>query len=421
MGTGFISDWLKKIGVELPENSSTRPVRLGFDVPLVLISTALVIFGLLMVYSASWDFGYQFKDNPLFYFERQVSWFLLGSVLLVGAMLVRYQIWIRLALPIMLVTIASLLLVLFIGDERHGAVRGFSAGSYQPSEVAKLVMVIYLSVWLYNKREQLKDVSFGLFPLAAILGIVGGLIALEPDWSAVMTIGLLGILMFFLVGAELRQMIALIILGVGFGYIVYLIIPTARTRIDIYWAGVVNLLAAHPHVQRALEAFYNGGWIGVGIGKSITKLSGLPFPHTDSIFAVVGEEVGVLGSSLLVLGYLGILWRGLRIAGRTQDQLGRMLAAGLAFWVVMEAFINMGVMVGLLPFAGNALPFISSGGSNLVVMMMSIGIILNISRQVEQTEEKEERSFDAIVDLRRWDRRRRVPRTVRAASSARRR
>ena len=159
----------------------------------------------------------------------------------------------------------------------------------------------------------------------------------------------------------------------------------------------------------------------MGIGKSMTKMTGLPFPHTDSIFAVVGEEVGVVGSSILVLAYLGILWRGLRIAGRSNDQLGRLLAAGLTFWIMMEAFINMGVMVGLLPFAGNALPFISSGGSSMLVTLAAIGIILSISRQVEQNQDQEERTFDAIVDLRRWDRRRGVSRSVRSSSATTRR
>jgi cell division protein FtsW len=340
---------------------------------------------------------------------------------LAGGALIKYTVWTRLALPGLLLSIIGLGLVLLIGDERHGAIRGLSAGSYQPSELAKLVMVVYLSVWLYNRRDQLKDVWLGLIPLGTILGFIGGLIALQPDLSAVMTIGLLGILMFFLAGGDLRQIIILAGFGLLIGVVVYNIMPNARVRIDFYWAGVLNLLEAHPHVQRALEGFVNGGWIGAGIGKSMTKLTGLPFPHTDSIFAVIGEEVGVVGSSALVLAYLVILWRGLRIAGRTQDPLGRMLAAGLSFWIVMEALINMGVMVGLLPFAGNALPFISSGGSNMLVSLAAIGVILNISRQVEQAQDQEERTFDAIVDLRRRDRRGGVSRPVRPTGATTRR
>ena len=420
MGAQAVTDWLRKAGLELPESGSKRPVRLGFDVPLVLLATGLVIFGLLMVYSASWDFGYQFKDDPLFYFGRQIFWVVLGIGILLVCALIRFQLWTRLALPLMLISVLSLITVLFMGDERHGAIRGMLGGSYQPSEAAKLVMIIYLSVWLYNRRDQLKDLWFGLVPLGSILGIVGFLILAQPDYSAVVTIAFIGVLMFFLVGADLRQILILGVVGFVFGYVAYLAVPTAQTRINDYFAGINSLLAAHPHVQRALEAFVNGGWIGVGIGKSQTKLTGLPFPHTDSIFAVVGEEVGVIGSLLLVLTYLGILWRGMSIAGRSKDLLGRLLAAGLTFWIILEAMINMGVMVGLLPFAGNALPFISSGGSNLLVMLAAIGILLNISRQVEQTEEKQERTFDSIINLRRGNRRGRVSRPVRSTSTVRR-
>jgi cell division protein FtsW len=421
MGTGTITSWLEKLGFQFPDSTGKRPVRLGFDVPLVLITISLVVFGLLMVYSASWDFGYDAKGDPLYYFERQVYWVMLGILVLIGVALVKFTIWTRLALPGLLISIIGLVLVLFVGDERHGAIRGLSAGSYQPSELAKLAMVVYLSVWLYNRRDQLKDVWLGLIPLATILGIVGGLIALQPDLSAVITVGFIGVLMFFLAGGDLRQMIILVGFGFLIGVLVYNVVPNARVRIDFYWAGVLNLLEAHPHVQRALEAFVNGGWFGVGIGKSMTKLTGLPFPHTDSIFAVIGEETGVVGACFLVLAYMGILWRGLRTASRAQDLLGRMLAAGLTFWIVMEATINMGVMVGLLPFAGNALPFISSGGSSMVVTLAGIGVILNISRQAEQTQDQEERTFDAIVDLRWRNRRRSVSRPVRSSGASTRR
>jgi cell division protein FtsW len=150
----------------------------------------------------------------------------------------------------------------------------------------------------------------------------------------------------------------------------------------------------------------------VGIGKSQTKLNGLPFPHTDSVFAVVGEETGLLGSVLLVCLYLVLMWRGWIIARKAPDGLGMLLAGGLAFWLSLEAVINMLVMVGLLPFAGNALPFISAGGSNLLVVMASVGILLNISRVSEKTKVNEEKGFNAVVNLRRGDRRRRVSRPV---------
>jgi cell division protein FtsW len=167
-----------------------------------------------------------------------------------------------------------------------------------------------------------------------------------------------------------------------------------------------------------LGAFVNGGWLGTGISNGTVKLNDLPLPHSDSIYAVVGEELGVWGSIMTVILYVVILWRGLVIARNAPDDLGRLLAAGLSFWLVMEAFFNMAGILGLLPFAGNALPFVSAGGSSLVVSMMAIGILLNISRySVEKREQEERRTFSEIVGLRRWYRRGRVSGSRRTRSA----
>jgi cell division protein FtsW len=260
----------------------------------------------------------------------------------------------------------------------------------------------------------LRNIYLALIPLGMIMGIVGGLIALQPDLSAVITIGLLGTMMFFLAGGELKQFLFMMALGFLVGYIVLRsgIFPTGPDRMDSFLAGLKDPLQYSEHVRRSLEAFMRGGWIGVGIGKSQTKLNGLPFPHTDSVFAVVGEETGLLGAVLLVSLFLVLMWRGWIIARKAPDGLGMLLAGGLAFWLSLEALINMLVMVGLLPFAGNALQFISSGGSNLLVVMASVGILLNISRVSVKTKQNEEKGFNAVVNLRRGDRRRRVSRPV---------
>ncbi len=317
----------------------------------------------------------------------------------------------------LIITVASLILVLLVSDMRNNAVRTLVQGSIQPSEAAKLVMVIYLAVWLFSKRDQLQDVSFGLIPLGAMLGVVGGLIFVQPDLSAVITIFFLGGMMFFLAGGDLKQIGFLALLALLFGWVVVALNPTGSERVASYLAGLRDPFAASYHVQRSMEAFVQGGWFGVGIGDSQTKLTGLPVPPTDSIFAVIGEEMGVIGTTILVILYTVMLWRGLGIARRAPDGLGTLMAAGLVIWLVTEALVNMAVMVGLLPFAGNALPFISAGGSNLVVSCMAIGILLNISRLSVQNQEEEEKSFSAVVNLRRWDRRRRVPRSRRAQRS----
>jgi cell division protein FtsW len=172
--------------------------------------------------------------------------------------------------------------------------------------------------------------------------------------------------------------------------------------------SINDLTQAPLHLSRSLEALVKGGWFGVGIGKADTKLTGLPVPPTDSIFAVVGEELGVIGAALIVGLFTLILWRGLKIAQQAPDGLGRLMASGLSIWLALEAMINMAVIVGLVPFAGNALPFISYGGSNLVVSLAAIGILMSISRHSAREREEEGKAFDAVVDLRRRDWRRRV-------------
>ena len=391
------------------------------DVPILLVTAALVIFGVLMVYSASADFSFQMYDSPTYVFKRQLTWLGLGTLVALLLAWMDYHIWRRLAVPAMIVALGGLVIVLFIQDERLGAVRSLFSGSVQPSELAKLVIVIYLSVWLYNRRDQLQDINFGLIPLAVILGLVGGFIGLQPDLSALITVVLLGMMMFFLAGGDLRQLVVVMLLGSFVGFVVLRsgIFPTGTERLSSFWVGLGNPLQYSEHVRRALEAFVKGGWVGVGIGKSETKLFGLPFPHTDSVFAVVGEETGVLGASLLVVLFLLLMWRALKIAHRAPDQLGALLAGGLGLWLATEACINMAVMVGLMPFAGNALPFFSAGGSNLLVTMSAIGIILNVSRLSERKlgEQEQEQSYRAVVDLRRWNRRRRVSRPGRSAAS----
>lgn len=397
--------------------SRKRSVHLKIDVPLLVVTVILGIIGLLMVYSASWDYSYLLFGSASQIFQRQVLWFIIGIALATILTFIDYRIFRKLAVYMLGITIGALILVLLVSDMRNNAVRTLVQGSIQPSELAKLVMVIYLAVWLFSKRDQLLDVSFGLIPLAAILGVVGGLIFVQPDLSAVITIFFLGGMMFFLAGGDLKQIGFLVLLALLFGWVVVALNPTGSERVASYLAGLRDPFSASYHVQRSLEAFVQGGWFGVGIGDSQTKLTGLPVPPTDSVFAVIGEELGVFGTTILVILYTVLLWRGLGIARRAPDGLGTLLAAGLCIWLVTEALVNMAVMVGLLPFAGNALPFISAGGSNLVVSCMAIGILLNISRLGVETKEEEVKSFGAVVNLRRWDRRRRVSRSRRAQRS----
>lgn len=397
MGLGF---GVKATSRNNVPGTKKRLVQLGVDVPLLLILITLLIVGVLMVYSASWDFSLAIYDSATYIFERQLLWIGVGIVVAIGAGFFDYRRWKRLAVPAMLITVLGLTAVLMVNEIRLNAARSLFEGSYQPSELAKIVMIIYLAVWLDSKREHLHDVSFGLIPLAGILGIVGGLIFLQPDLSAVLTIVALGGLLFFLAGGDLKQIVVLLVITLVVGWLVVAVSPTGQARVGSYLEGVRDPTEASYHVRRSLEAFVKGGWFGVGIGKADTKLTGLPVPPTDSIYAVIGEETGVVGSLMIVLLYAGLLWRGLKIASRAPDLLGALLAGGLSLWIVMEAFINMSVIVGLAPFAGNALPLISAGGSNMLVTMLAMGIILNVSRIASETEEEAPSNTSPVLDFR---------------------
>ncbi len=393
-----------------PFNSPSAPVR-TYDIPLLLGMTALLVFGMVMLFSASWDFSLSAYKDPMYMFKHQLTWLGLGSLVAFILSRLDYHHWRKLAVPALAITILLLVYVLVMGETHLGVQRDLCRqGSCQPSELAKLVAILYLCVWLYSKREALHDISFGLIPLGIILGMICGLIYLQPDISAAATVLILGGVLFFLAGGDLKQIGVLLVIAVLVGWVVIQLSATGRQRVDDFMAGIKDPLQASYHVRRSFEAIVNGGWLGVGIGQSKTKLTGLPVPPTDSIFAVIAEELGLLGSILLMVFYTVIVWRGFVIARRSPDLLGTFLATGLVMWIGMEALINIAVMVGLLPFAGNALPFVSYGGSSMVVGLGAVGILFNISRQqgpASQTD-AEWRSNSAAINLRWWNRRRRI-------------
>jgi cell division protein FtsW len=379
-------------------------LELNLDVPLLLAVFILLVFGALMVYSASADFSLVNYGDPTFMFFRQLM--NIGIALAAGlvASQIHYHFYRRYAVPMMALAAIALLAVLVIGEVRYGSARALSGGSYMPGELAKVITIIYLSVWLYAKRAELSKLTYGLGPLIGIVGVVAALIYMQPDISAAATIVVMGGILFFLAGGSLKQ-IAIILIGSP--VVIFLLTQvslTARTRVADYLAGFQNLTQANDHVLRSYEAFVKGGWFGVGLGQAETKLTGLPVPPTDSIFAVIGEELGLIGVLFVVILFGFILWRGLTIARRAPDMFGSLLAAGLTLWITLEAFINMGVMVGLVPFAGNALPLISYGGSSLLATMIAFGILMNIAQVSRSQHQREERILDATARGRRSER-----------------
>ncbi len=392
------------------------PFLRGFDAPLLMTMAALIVFGLLMLFSASWDFSLGAYKDATYMLNRQLMWLGVGLLAALFLAFFDYRRWRALAVPVMGLTVALLVVVLSM-NTLFGARRSFFDGSAQPSELAKLATILYLAVWLHAKRQFLHDVTIGLIPLGVILGVVGGLIYQQPDLSAAGTVIILGGALFFLAGGDAKQIAALVIVASLATWFIISVSVTGHSRVSDFIAGLKDPLQASYHVRRSFEAIVSGGWFGVGLGQSKAKLTGLPVPPTDSVFAVVVEELGLFGALALIGLYAAVVWRGFTIARRAPDMLGALIASGVAIWIAFEALLNMAVMVGLLPFAGNALPFISAGGSNLVASLAALGVLLNVSRQAAtatRTEDEEWRSYGAVLDLRGRDRRRGVSRARRS-------
>jgi cell division protein FtsW len=393
-----------------------RKYTLGFDPLVILITAGMLIFGLVMVYSASWDVSWRLYGDPNTIFQKQIT----NAVLGVGAMIVAAFFpldWLRrLALPLISVTIMILFAVLLVnlGGEYR---RAFLGASVQPSEMAKLALVIYLAVWMESKGDRLSDMGYGFWPLVFIVGLVGGLIVAQPDLSAGLTVGLVSLTMFYLAGAHILQTAGMITGGSLVGYSLIRIHQTGAARWEQFKDGLVNIEEAHYHVQQSLQSFYSGGLFGKGLGASRGKFGFLPAPHTDSIYAVIGEELGLFGALLILLLFAMFMWRGFKVSVSTKDRLAMLLASGVTFWIGAEALINMSVLLGLLPFAGNALPFFSYGGSSLVTTLTGVGFLLNVSRMARI--EKEKRGYVASFSVGRRDRRRRISRLGRSERTRR--
>ena len=378
----------------------------NLDPWLLMLVGAMLALGLVMVYSASWDVSWRLYEDANALFRRQLVNLTYGLLVMGAATFVPLR-WLRkLALPVMVLSILALLLVLVINPA--GAPRRAILGaSVQPSELAKLALIVYLAVWMESKGARVSSWEYGFLPLMMIIGLVGGLILLQPDLSAVLTIAVVALTMFYLAGSRASQTL-LIAAGSGIvGYLLVRVSNTGRARWDDYLAGLVDIEKASYHVQHSLQAFFAGGLIGRGLGASREKFGLLPAPHTDSIFAVVGEELGLAGALFVLLLFLALLRRGFKISSQASDRLASLLAGGVTFWIGVEAFINMSVLLGMLPFAGNALPFFSFGGSNLVANLAGVGLLLNVSRH---STLKPEKTYLATIGIGRGDRRRRVSR-----------
>ena len=361
------------------------PLRTGYDLTLLAVVLTLLAIGLAMVYSASGIKALDTLDEPRYYLIQQSAWVLVGLVAMFVVARIDYHRYRRLALPALVIAVLLLIAVLIpgVGTRVGGASRWLRFTSFvgvQPAELAKLFLVVYLAFWLGRHRERVQSVSITL-PFLLLTGLVAGLVVAEPDLGTAIVVGGIGLAMYFVAGARLREFGALGLLAVTAVAAAAVIQPYRLQRILTFLDPWSDPRGAGFQTIQSLYGLALGGPFGEGLGAGKEKFGFLPAPYTDSIFAVLGNELGLFGTLVVVLLFLMIAFKGVRIALRATDATGALLAAGITTWIVFQAWVNMAVVASLVPMTGITLPFISYGGSSICVGLVGVGILLNIGRQ----------------------------------------
>lgn len=355
---------------------------------MLLVLMTLVIFGLVMIASAGIAYSRTRFGDSYFFFKRQLFYGVIpGLIVLFVAQKINYKFWKEISFPLFIVSIILLILVFVPGFESriYGASRWLQLGSFsfQPSEMLKLSIIIYLAAWLENRHERVRDFYEGLVPFLMIIGFVSFLLIKQPDMGTLGVIILISMSIFFISGAKLSH-IAMIIIG-GFLSLMALVKMESyrMNRLLVYLHPELDPRGIGYQINQALLAIGSGGIFGLGLGNSLQKFNYLPEPVGDSIFAIIGEELGMLGAVFLVSLFVFFAFRGLKIARHAPDRFAKLVAIGISSWIICQASINISAICGLIPLTGIPLPFISYGGTSLVFLMAGVGILLNISKHSE--------------------------------------
>ena len=351
---------------------------------LAAIVTVLNMFGLVMVMSASSVQSVHDGALPWSLFQRQAMWTVLGSFALLATFMISVDFWRRLSKYLMGLAVALLVLVLVpgIGVSANGATRWLGAGpiQIQPSEFAKFALLIFVADLLDRRSERITDLKWCLIPVVAYLGLISALIMKQPNLGTTIIIAVMVLTMLLVAGVPLLPLGAVAISGAAVASFFVMFTPFRRTRFLRFldpWADPRN--SGLQNVQ-SLVGIANGGLLGRGLGRSTAKWGFLPFAHTDFIFAVIGEEFGLVGAMAVVLLFLGVACTGAWIAIQARDRYSMLVATGITAWITIQAFMNIGAVVGIMPITGVPLPFISFGGSSLMINLAAVGMLLNIAR-----------------------------------------
>lgn len=358
------------------------------DVILLLTTFGLVVFGLVMIASGGIARSLAVYNEPYYFFNHQFIYgFLPGVIVWFLFQKMDYHVWQKWALPFFVATVFLLLIVLIpgIGTTFKGAQRWINLGglSFQPTELCKLALIAYLAAWLTGSRQKVHASLNGFLGFIFILGLLGALIMNQPDMGTMGIIAVIAFIMYFVSGARFIFLITLVAGGISAFWLLVKTAPYRMQRLISFLDPASDPQGISYQINQALIALGSGGIKGVGLGHGRQKFNYLPEPVGDSIFAILGEELGLVGCVFLISLFLILAWRGFLIAKNAPDPFGRLMAAGITSWFVFQAFINIAAISAIIPLTGVPLPFVSYGGSALIFALGAMGILLNISKQAK--------------------------------------
>lgn len=359
----------------------------GVRSSIFIIVVLLVAIGIVMIYSTSAIYANEKMGDSLYFLKRHLIYLIAGLVMMILAMTVDMQTLRRLSKPIMAISVILLVLVLIphIGRETAGARRWFKLGplNFQPSEFAKIAIMIYFADLLARKEKVIRSFIHGYLPPVLVLGFTLGLILLEPDLGTAIAISIISVIMLFVSGVNMTYIFASFLASIPVLYMLLFRVPYRRKRMMIFLNPWSDKRGAGFQIIQSFVALGSGGLFGVGLGQSRQKLFYLPASHTDFIFSIIGEELGLAGAASVVILFIVFVWEGMKISFRAEGKFEKLLSLGLVSLIALEALINIGVTAGVLPTKGLPLPFISYGGTSLMFHLTAVGLLLNIAKSSE--------------------------------------
>ena len=366
----------------------TREKRHRMDYGILLMVTLLCAFGLVMVFSASYYYAQNHAGanyDGYYYLKKQATYMLISYPIMILLSFFDYRQLERFKVLGFLLSVGLLLAVLVFGEVVNGAKRWIviAGQSIQPSEIAKFGMMLYMCAFMAKKQAVMHEFKRGMLPMLLIIGVICGLIMLQPNMSMAVIIGLMGYALLFAGGADVKQMLLLGVVLMALFVLFAVIEPYRFQRLTTFtdpWNDGKGGLGSGYQLIQSFYALGSGGLFGLGLNNSRQKLLYMTYGESDFIFAILGEELGCVGAVVVMCAYGFIIYRGIRVALRCRDRFGSLLAAGITVVFALQVFVNIGVVTGSMPTTGQALPFISAGGTSLLIFMSAMGVLLNISR-----------------------------------------